>query len=176
MGLQHQSQHSRTPCVAVRHWRCRWLGVSDLRVMNQRIDKIWHHLGWLNLEKTLYLAIGLCTNRKWWTIFSEESTLQEGLESLIFFLIFHISCQVCNVAAQCCNSIVRKPWVASLIKFYQDSRLQQERTYLANETTQQVQAALMFTGKTRRPGTQPCNITTGNGVKWIEMVSETGAP
>lgn len=34
-------------------------------------------------------------------------------------------------------SILWKPWAASLIKFYQDSRLQQERTYLANETTQQ---------------------------------------
>lgn len=180
LGLWHKSQHPRTPCMAVRHRRCRWLGVSDLRA-HQRIDKIWGSPPgmievWKHIEH-IVSCYGHCSNMKWWTIELRSiifKYIQENLVSLIFLSTFHISCQVCNVAAQC-----RKHFVETM-------RGQSYQVLPGFPTTAGADLPCKWnntTGtsspyvhrKTWRPATQPCNITTGNGVKWIEMVSETGA-
>ena len=78
-----KSQHPRTPCMAVRHRGCRWLGVSDLRG-HQRIDRIWGSpLGMIEIWKHIEHIVscyGHCSNMKWWTI---------ELRSIIFKYIQH---------------------------------------------------------------------------------------
>ena len=135
-----------------------------------------HHLGWLKVKNTLYLVTAIVA------IWSGErlnsgvsySTLQENLVSLIFLSTFHISSQVCNVAAQCCKYFVETMGGQScqvLPGFPTTAGADLPCKW--NNTTGT--SSPYVHRKTWRPATQPCNITTGNGVKWIEMVSETAA-
>lgn len=178
LGLWHKSQHPRTPCMAVRHRRCRWLGVSDLRA-HQRIDKIWGSpLGMIEIWKHIVSCYGHCSNMKWWTIELRSIIFNTSRKSGVSDLSLNISHFLPGV--QCCCTVLQafcgnhgRPVLSTSTVPGFPTTAGADLPCKWNNTTGT--SSPYVHRKTWRPATQPCNITTGNGVKWIEMVSETGA-